>query len=394
MTSRTMAMGLLATIAVGNAMANEASTRDPEQDRRFRAGIDALEAGDCKSAITTFDEMLAIDPSWPRVRLELALAHYACGNDRRATAEFERVMAAELPEQVFANVRTFLDEIRRRRGWDLRIGTSFEFDTNPGSATHDDTLWLFGVPFDYTTKRGPKAVGTHWVEGGVQRPISNRLTVLANARVERRNVENRDYDMNNTAARGGARFLLTPRADVTWMVTGNREWEDGIGTNHWGTRFQARQRFDRASIDANLAWGRSRPTGWKVPDRTREASAGVQWSMSPTRLLLAGIGYGKREDQRRRWIRAGIAEQAPHGISVSISARLEQMRKHGTFPFIEPGKEHRDVIRSLDMTVWHRTLEVLGFSPALTVWYGEQASNAQLQDYKRLRFGIRFTRDL
>ena len=46
------------------------------------------------------------------------------------------------------------------------------------------------------------------------------------------------------------------------------------------------------------------------------------------------------------------------------------------------------------MTVWHRTLEVLGFSPALTVWYGEQASNAQLQDYKRLRFGIRFTRDL
>ena len=46
------------------------------------------------------------------------------------------------------------------------------------------------------------------------------------------------------------------------------------------------------------------------------------------------------------------------------------------------------------MTVAHRTLKVLGFSPALTAWYGEQRSNAQLHDYRRLRIGLRFTRDL
>ena len=78
----------------------------------------------------------------------------------------------------------------------------------------------------------------------------------------------------------------------------------------------------------------------------------------------------------------------------AVTARIEQVRKEGMLPFIEPRQEHRDLVRSLDMTVAHRTLKVLGFSPALTAWYGEQRSNAQLHDYQRLRIGLRFTRDL
>ena len=78
----------------------------------------------------------------------------------------------------------------------------------------------------------------------------------------------------------------------------------------------------------------------------------------------------------------------------AVTARIEQVWKEGMLPFIEPRQEHRDLVRSLDMTVAHRTLKVLGFSPALTAWYGEQRSNAQLHDYQRLRIGLRFTRDL
>ena len=61
---------------------------------------------------------------------------------------------------------------------------------------------------------------------------------------------------------------------------------------------------------------------------------------------------------------------------------------------MDPGEEHRNEVGNLEMTVAHRTLKILGFSPALTTWCGEQESNGLLHDYKQPRFGIRFTRDL
>ena len=58
------------------------------------------------------------------------------------------------------------------------------------------------------------------------------------------------------------------------------------------------------------------------------------------------------------------------------------------------GSTNPGVEQEICRTHRHRTLKVLGFSPALTAWYGEQRSNAQLHDYQRLRIGLRFTRDL
>ena len=106
---------------VGLAAIGAAQKRDVPEKRR-----DAL----LDEAIAAFHTMLIKRPELVRVRLELARAFFLKGEDRLARRHFEQVLAGKPPAAVALNVNRFLNIMRARKRWSLRLGMALAPDSN------------------------------------------------------------------------------------------------------------------------------------------------------------------------------------------------------------------------------------------------------------------------
>ena len=103
------------------------------RDIMFWLGISAARSGRAELAVEKFQAMLADDPGLLRVRLELAAALYDLGRNDQARQEFLRVLAADPPPGVRANVERYLQAMggrQRRLAWNLRASQGIISDDN------------------------------------------------------------------------------------------------------------------------------------------------------------------------------------------------------------------------------------------------------------------------
>ena len=83
-------------------------SNEPAIDRTallFSIGMMAIERRRYEEAISSFREILVHRPELTRVRLELARALLFNGEEQTARLHFERVLGADIPAPVAANVR-------------------------------------------------------------------------------------------------------------------------------------------------------------------------------------------------------------------------------------------------------------------------------------------------
>ena len=180
---------------------------------RFLHGLAAVEASRMAGVveadrIALLDEAVALlhatlvdEPGLVRVRLELARAFFYKEEDSLARSHFERVLAGDVPDSVKANVQRFLTQIRARRRWTMYMGMAFLPDTNIGSGTEEDVLYLnfagIELPTDFTPaeEQVTSGVGASlWAGGEYQHPLGPRLRLRAGADVARREYAGRRFD--------------------------------------------------------------------------------------------------------------------------------------------------------------------------------------------------------
>ena len=85
--------------------------------------------------------MLVGRPSLLRVRLELGRAFFLKGEDRLARRHFEQVLAGKPPAAVALNVNRFLNQIRARKRWSVRVGAALAPDSNIGAGSDERTIY-------------------------------------------------------------------------------------------------------------------------------------------------------------------------------------------------------------------------------------------------------------
>ena len=115
-------------------------------DIMFWIAISSFRSGDPESAIKKFKEMLAIDPSLPRVRLELAAVYIGTGQYDLARQELKRVLEANPPESVKMNIERLqaaLDEKTKKLFPHVRLSGAFYYDSNVSTGPDRATV---GVP--------------------------------------------------------------------------------------------------------------------------------------------------------------------------------------------------------------------------------------------------------
>ena len=394
---------------------------------RFLLGLSATEASRMpdvseadrnallEEAIATLLAILVDRPELVRVRLELARAFFYKGEDTLARGHFERVLAGEVPEAVKVNVQRFLVQIRARRRWTMYMGAALLPDSNIGSGTDEEVIYInvsgFELPFDFNPAEEQTASGVGaslWAGGEYQHPLGERLRLRAGADVSRREYSGRRFDSTNLSVHAGPRWLVGRRTEASVLASARRRWA-GTSIEHdaLGARIEARRRLmPRVTANARASWHqRDYRSSEDLDGPLVDVSLGGTWTISPILRANSSIGYSQERPSRlnrrsqSRTLRAGLTVALPWGLNAGGSALFRwtdyeglevlQHRPRGCPPDC-PSREDRT--RTLSLSLHKRDFTLYGFSPQLLVTREERDSNAQLISYDRTHAELRFVR--
>lgn len=358
-------------------------------------------------AIAALRAILIDRPELVRVRLELARAFFLKGSedDDLSTEHFERVLAGNPPAAMAANIARFLDIMRARRRWSAYAGGAVAPDSNIGAASESEVIWIFGLPFRRDTQSSASSgVGVIvWGGGEYQYPLGDSVRLRAGADLARREYPGRRFDQTFGSLHLGPRWLANRNTELSVLATARRNWLDRAPRDHaLGARVEVEHRISRRLSARGRAWWERR--AFRLDDHLDGpllgSSLGGAWVATPTLRIHADAGYGRERPHAESWrnasvwVRSDVSLALPFGFTLGGGVEYRSARFKGDwFPFTrERGVGRRDRTRTLRASVLNRSLTVYGFSPQLVAVREVRTSNAQLYDYQRTRFELRFQR--
>ena len=361
-------------------------------DLDFLYGTIALKRGDWQTAIARFRAMLARNPDLPRVRLDLAFAHYQAGEDGRAAHHFRLALGTEdLPPVVRARALAFLDQIRRRKTWSITGSFSVAPDTNINEATSATEVELFGFPADLSEDaRRTSGVGLSAnLSGAWEARISPDTRFRASAELRTRTYRESDFNERVVSLRAGPRFLfekfdLRPELTGRLRDLGGDLYSRAVGlelSGNWliapAWRLSASVGGERISYETFLGDG-----------NTWSADLGLTHALGKATLLRADASFRreKLDSDARSWreyiFGVSATRELPRGFVVG-GGPIFRWREYGApLPIFGP-EARRDRTLAGRITVSNRRIDWFGFSPRITLRHERRESNLDLHDYTR-----------
>ena len=351
--------------------------------------------------------MLVRRPELVRVRLEVARAFFLKEEDRLARRHFEQVLAGKPPAAVALNVNRFLNIMRARKRWSVRLRAALAPDSNISSRSDEGTILIdtpFGrLPFTYQGDKPRSGIGIAvWAGGEYQYPLDPRWRLRAGADFSRREYRSGEFDRMFVAAHLGPRWLVGRASEASVLASVRQSWlADEEDYRDLGVRIEGRHRLNRRTVAfLNTARHERRYEGREWLDGpVTDLSAGVGWVATPTMRVNTALGWGNQRTERERernssrWGRVGVTLLLPYGFTVGGSGTLRWTDYQGDWaPFVEGGGQRSDLTRSIRLNVHNRAFTVAGFSPQASVVQEQRTSNAQLHEYERLSGELRFVR--
>ena len=361
-------------------------------DLDFLYGTIALKRGDWQAAIARFRAMLARNPDLPRVRLDLAFAHFQAGEDGRATHHFRLALGTkDLPPVVRARTLFFLDQIRRRKTWSITGTVALAPDTNINNATSATEVELFGLPADLSEDaRRTSGVGLSAnLSGGYEGRISPDTRFRVSAGLRTRTYEESAFNERVVNLRAGPRFLfekfdLRPELTRSVRSLGGDLYSRTIGlelSGNWliapSWRLNASVGRERIAYETFLGDG-----------NTFDANLGLAHALGKATEVRAdaALRREKLDSDARSWrehiLGVSATREFPRGFVVGGGPILRWRQYGAPLPIFGP-EARRDRTVAARITVSNRRIELYGFSPQITLRHERRHSNINLHDYER-----------
>ena len=400
-----------------------ARQRPIQPDVLFVIGLAAIEASQqpgvsgkardalLNAAIAALRRMLVREPGLIRVRLELARAFFLKEEDRLATRHFEQVLAGKPPAAVALNVNRFLNIMRARKRWSLRLGMALAPDSNIGAGSDERIIYIDingqSLPFRRNQEElTSSGVGiSAWVGGEYQHPLGESWRLRTGGDLSRKEYRASEFDQMTVSGHVGPRWLIGRTSEASLLLTGRHHWT-GSGledpSHHdIGLRVEARHRLNRrTTVNARASRHERRyDKRTHLDGPVTDVSVGGGWVASPTVRIDAGLGWSRERTElerfrnSRRWVQLGATAALPWGFTVGGSGTLRWTDyDEEWFPYTAPGQKRSDLTRSLRLFAHNRALTLEGFSPQVSVTREQRTTNAQLYDYERVSGELRFVR--
>ena len=365
-------------------------------------------------ALTAFEMVLEHESSRQdgeqphnRILLEIGRAHFLKEQDKEAKKYFQRVAKSEPPPEVMESVNAFLDTIKQRKPWYVRLETTLTYDTNVGGFDKEKEIIIFGLPFkrneDAEIKKGfGLSVG---LSGGYSHSLDSGVVLNFGG-----NIYHKDYTVNRQESSTTATVhvgtpLLSKRGKVEPSVFVRKHFEDGKSEYY---DVGVRANFDIAipspqwQLGGNVSWYKRRyhTDEKELNGPGNRLGLGVSYIVNPSVRLNLRLGREESKPEEsiksryvNRSIEPGIDVNFDRGFSLGVSYRMETIQYKGPWrPFNEDGSARKDKVRSLRIDIRRRDFTLMDFDPNIALVFDKRTSNAQLHNYKRTKFELGFLR--
>lgn len=361
-------------------------------DYYFLVGMLAQVRNQPARAAQAFRKALAIRPEVPRIRLELAQALFNMGDDEAARFHFERVLAAELPDEVADNVRNFLARIRQRRGWLFDLSLGYLSDSNANSASRLDTLQINGLVFQLD-ERARQTTGE-----GMLITASASYTgdhgMHAWGELQRQDYTRSEFD--DMQLRTGAGIKQSgPRTE--WFISpllGWREYGNAAYSREIGLRTSGRRQLSTTWwLEGSGEW--TYQHNFRYPSRSGSRtwlSLRAIRNLDARSAIALGVDFlreGSDDPQlasTTRGLSASYFADWPYGISAGLTLNHQRIDYDERQPIFDQNRQDRR--NSLTLRLANRHWQLGGFMPVLSISRIENHSGIAFFGYQRTVFQI------
>ena len=370
-------------------------------ERRFLLGAVYMRLGMPGKAAEQYEEILAARPDLTRVRLELARAHYAAGQDDKAKYHFQLSLGDNLPSSVESAVEGFLNAIDARKRWSAHVSVAVLPETNAVRRTDRQTVEIGGATFRLNEDaREASGVGTQVSAGAAYFPVvgtalRGHFALSTAAKLYEQS------SWNDIALVGKAGLTrLFDGGSVSGGLQAGRRWQGTKGFQHsagpWASFAVRASGRTQLSATTNLDYRthdeRDDLDGWSV-----SLSPLVRYALDSQTMLEGGPqleAASAREDHRASRLMGfgvGMSRAFENGLSASLSASFQHQRYRADDPLF--------AVRREDQTAWlsarllHRSFQLGGFAPYVGYSYERRRSNIALHDYDNHGVIVGFTRE-
>ncbi len=370
-------------------------------ERRFLLGAVYMRLGMPGKAAEQYEAILAVRPDLTRVRLELARAHYAAGQDDKARHHFQLSLGDNLPSSIESAVEGFLNAIDARKRWSAHVSLAILPETNAVRRTDRRTVNIGGASFRLNEDaRGASGVGTQVSAGAAYFPVvgtalRGHLALSTAAKLYEQSA------WNDIAIVGKAGLTrLFDGGSASGGVQAGRRWQGTEGFRRsvgpWASLVVRASDRMQISAAANLDYlthdESDQLDGWHV-----SLNPVVRYALNSRTLLEVGPqleAVDAREDHRASrlvGIGVGVSRAFGNGLSVSVSASLQRQRYRADDPLFAVRRD--DETAWLSARVLHRSVQFGGFAPYVGYSYERRRSNIALHDYDNHGVIVGLTRE-
>jgi outer membrane protein len=371
-------------------------TAADKKQLRFYTAMVAKAQGRPREAIPIFRELLAADPHFARVRLELARTLFEVQDDEAAKHHFELVLGGSAAQPDLSNtVKEYLSALSSRRRWEFSSYVSIAPSTNLNQGSSNKVIELNGLPFvlsDNNQKKSGIGVVTGF-QGGYNLPLTGSLDLVTTAGLHVKRYSQKDFNDTLTSASVGPRWRFDAGHIGVYGTAEKRWMADADLSTAFGGLLAASYRLGvQDVVHGDIGCSQKRySTMWFANDlsyqdgHTCTLSARFEHSLDVTSYLRF---LGGAADERavaahlsnRSWnAGAGVHRELPWGVSLYVQGLYTKRDYDGIFPGALEAR--RDQRLDLSANLTKRDLEVFGLAPMVQYTYTKNDSNVGFYQY-------------
>lgn len=395
-----LARDFVAVVAMGIILGAPSPAAAETPSEMWMQATALVRGGNARAAIPILDRLVTLVPDEASIRLELGLAHFLSGDDRRAGHHIRQALAGHLSEAETRGAQTLLQRIEARRRWSASFGLAIIPQTNAGRHTTEETVVIGGLPFrlaqtaspgvgvaptarfTYAPRLTAKLWGTATLGFGgalYRRSDLNDYSLLAEMGLSRRDGAGREVGAGILATQrwvGNARYWH----EAGLYLTATSRPTDTTRFVLRGERAERRAR-NRPGLDGSV-W-RFAAVGERV--LTPQMAIFVRGQAVITDVANA------HESGTRFGLGVGATRLFPGGWRTTVQANLGRDRRNGPAPFF--GVVRRDTDVRLSSQILNRGLQWRGLAPVLELGYERRRSNIRIERFTNTYVSVGVTRN-
>jgi outer membrane protein len=381
----------------------------------FIQGLVLESKGDLTGAVKNYRAALARDPSLTLVRVQLAQALTALGQDDSAKHNLKLLESEAPDDQVAANIRSIVENIDAKRPLTFNGFLSVAPSTNLNNGSSHKSSFsanpVFGTDGAYidisaNSQRRSGVGAAMGVSADYTKRLGNHFEALLGADVAAQIYADRDYNSASFGQSAELRYHLSNGffglgavANQSIDPNAHRPFSEGMTYHSYGPRVSALHFFGAHDIlhaSATYEW-RDYAHSTALDGTALLSDVSLNHGFNATFNVTLNAGFDKVDSNHKDlsystyYGGVGFYKELPLGINLNGNAQARISKFDDVNPLFFVTREDQRYIGSVALT--KRDLNFMGFAPALSYTYTRNVSNIAAYDYDSHEVDFRLTKD-